>query len=63
MKRVVITGATGFVGSNLTRRLLKDGHEIHLLVRHDYTRWRIDAIRSDVRLHTVDFGTAKPFDG
>ena len=39
MKRVVITGATGFVGSNLTRRLLKEGHEVYLLVRQIYTPW------------------------
>jgi hypothetical protein len=33
MKRVAITGAAGFVGANLTRRLLDDGHEVHLLIR------------------------------
>jgi len=53
MKRVIVTGATGFVGANLTRRLLCDGNEVHLLVRPDYTPWRISAIQSDVRLHEV----------
>jgi nucleoside-diphosphate-sugar epimerase len=53
MKRVVITGATGFVGSNLARRLLRDGHEVHLLVRPRHTAWRIDDMRDDVRLHEV----------
>ena len=56
MKRVIVTGATGFVGVNLARRLLQDGHEVHLLVRHDYNAWRIEAIREDVRLHKVDLG-------
>jgi nucleoside-diphosphate-sugar epimerase len=55
MKRVVITGGTGFVGANLVRRLLADGHEIHLLVRENYTSWRIEAIRQDVHLHEVNF--------
>lgn len=55
MKRVMITGATGFVGANLTRRLLEDGHEIHLLVRRGYAPWRIQAIRSDLKIHEVDF--------
>ena len=54
MARVIITGGTGFVGSNLTRRLLHDGHEVHLLVRRGYTSWRISAIRSDVHLHILD---------
>lgn len=54
MKRVILTGATGFVGANLARRLLNDGQEVHLLVRPGYTPWRIRAIRSDVCLHEVD---------
>ncbi len=28
MKRYLITGATGFIGSALTRRLIRDGHEV-----------------------------------
>ncbi len=55
MRRVVVTGATGFVGANLTRRLLRDGHEVHLLVRPGHASWRIDEIRADVQIHTVDF--------
>ena len=54
MKRAILTGATGFVGANLARRLLQDGHEVHLLVRKNYRSWRIDSILEDVRLHEVD---------
>lgn len=54
MKYIIITGATGFVGANLVRRLLHDGHEIHLLVRQSYTPWRIEGIRADVHLHEVN---------
>ena len=53
MKRVILTGGTGFVGANLARRLLRDGHELHLLVRPNYQPWRIDGIRSDMRLHEL----------
>jgi len=56
MKRVAITGAAGFVGANLTRRLLDDGHEVHLLIRPDHAMWRIDQVRDDVRMHTADLG-------
>lgn len=59
MKRVLITGATGFVGANLARRLLRDGHELHALVRPGFRSWRIDAIRDDLRLHTLELADAE----
>jgi nucleoside-diphosphate-sugar epimerase len=31
--RYFVTGATGFIGGHLTRRLIKDGHEVAALVR------------------------------
>jgi len=33
--RVAITGATGFLGSHLTERLLKDGYEVSILARSE----------------------------
>jgi len=51
MKRVLLTGATGFVGANLARRLLREGHDLHLLVRPQFKDWRIEEIRSQVTLH------------
>ena len=59
MKRVILTGGTGFVGANLARRLLRDGHEVHLLVRPNYQPWRIEEIRPDVRLHELHLHDAE----
>ncbi|MBV9866363.1 MAG: NAD-dependent epimerase/dehydratase family protein [Abitibacteriaceae bacterium] len=53
MKRVIVTGATGFVGANLARHLLQAGYEVHLLVRPAYQSWRIESIQGDVHLHEV----------
>jgi dolichol-phosphate mannosyltransferase len=59
MPRVVITGATGFVGANLARRLLADGHEVHVLLRAGHTAWRIETLRSDLRVHIVELTAAR----
>jgi UDP-glucose 4-epimerase len=50
-RRVLLTGGTGFVGANVARRLLTDGHAVHLLVRPGRGDWRLDGIRSQVRVH------------
>ena len=54
MKRIILTGASGFVGANLARRLLHDGHELHLFLRRNHHLWRIAAIQNDVQLHETD---------
>jgi UDP-glucose 4-epimerase len=54
MKRIVITGGTGFVGANLAQYVLREGHQVHLLVRPTYQPWRIEAIRTELTLHPVD---------
>ncbi len=52
--RSLVTGGTGFVGANLVRRLVADGHDVHLLLRRAYRAWRIAGIEGMVHLHVVD---------
>jgi nucleoside-diphosphate-sugar epimerase len=52
--RVLITGGTGFVGANLARRLLRDGHEIHLIVRSQTAFWRLNDVRSALHIHVAN---------
>jgi dolichol-phosphate mannosyltransferase len=33
---------------------LRDGHEVHLLLRPGYRSWRVEEIGGDVRIHSVD---------
>lgn len=59
MKRIVLTGGTGFVGAGLARRLLREGHEVHLFVRRGHAAWRLRGIEDDLRLVEVDLCDAE----
>jgi nucleoside-diphosphate-sugar epimerase len=53
-KRVLITGAGGFVGSALAKRLVRSGYEVHALLKGSTKRWRLADVQSDLRAHEVD---------
>jgi nucleoside-diphosphate-sugar epimerase len=55
--RVLVTGANGFVGAVLSRRLLADGHELHVLLRGG-PNWRLAEVAADLRVHAVDLRDA-----
>lgn len=53
-KRILVTGAAGFVGAVLTRRLLADGHAVHTLFKSTTAQWRLAGIERDLHRHQVD---------
>jgi nucleoside-diphosphate-sugar epimerase len=53
-KRILVTGAAGFVGAVLTRRLLADGHTVHTLFKSTTAQWRLAGVERDLRRHQVD---------
>ena len=53
-KNVIVTGGTGFVGANLVRRLVTEGHLVHLLVRQRYNDWRVQDVLPHLQIHVID---------
>lgn len=42
--KILVTGATGFLGAHIVRRFAGENAELGLLVRQDSRRWRIDPL-------------------
>ncbi|MGG2397475.1 NAD-dependent epimerase/dehydratase family protein [Pseudomonas sp. SH1-B] len=54
MPRVLLTGATGFLGSHLLEALLKQGYAVSILKRSTSNTWRIDHLLGQVSAFNVD---------
>jgi nucleoside-diphosphate-sugar epimerase len=52
--RVLITGATGFVGSEVARQAVAAGYEVAALVRPDASLWRLDGVTERVDVIWTD---------
>jgi nucleoside-diphosphate-sugar epimerase len=53
-KRVLLTGAAGFVGAVLCRKLLVQGFEVHVLLRNPNQSWRLVEVLPDLHVHQID---------
>jgi len=53
-KRILVTGAAGFVGAALTRRLLAEGHDVHMVSKSTTVPWRLAGVEHDLHQHEVD---------
>lgn len=53
-KNVFLTGATGFIGSHLLKRLIKEGCEVHFSIRERSSLWRIEEFKGKCNCHLID---------
>ena len=54
MKNIVVTGATGFVGSNLVRFLLNKDFRIYIILRLDSDLTNLNDIKEDIEIFRYD---------
>jgi nucleoside-diphosphate-sugar epimerase len=53
----LVTGATGYLGSSLIKRLLAEGWDVHVIVRMNSTLGTVDPIRPSITVHQHDGST------
>lgn len=49
--KILLTGATGWIGSHVARQLVDRGHEVHCTVRMTSDLGRLEGILSRIRIH------------
>lgn len=58
-RRALVTGASGFVGAALARRLVADGWQVHLLLRAGSDAGGLERIGPQLRIHRHDGSTVQ----
>src|SRR4051794_38974129 len=52
--RGLITGGAGFIGSCLARELIREGQEVHFMLRPQTNHWRLVDLKGQFKTHTLD---------
>ncbi|MBU0602744.1 MAG: SDR family NAD(P)-dependent oxidoreductase [Gammaproteobacteria bacterium] len=55
---VLVTGASGFIGAHLTRRLVALGADVHVLLRPESSSSKLDPLGDRIRILRADLGDA-----
>jgi nucleoside-diphosphate-sugar epimerase len=58
-KPILITGASGFVGSNLTRYLVKKGIRVNIIIKKSSNVWRLKDIFENLNVYYADISNKK----
>jgi len=58
-KVYLVTGATGFVGANIVRRLISEKKNVHVIARNKKLNWRLRDVAGAIKAHEVDLLSPK----
>lgn len=61
-RTAIVTGATGYIGSNVVRRLTADGWNVHVIVRNDSKLTLLEKVYDCVNIHRHDGSTKQLFE-
>ena len=61
IKTILLTGATGFIGSFLLPELLKERYKVIIVKRLTSDTWRIQDYLDQVQIYTIEEGLERPF--
>lgn len=53
-KKALVTGSSGFIGSHMTSRLVKEGCEVYVMLRDSSDVWRLDDLRDSINFIKLD---------
>src|SRR3989338_505690 len=51
---ILVTGAAGFIGSHIVKKLIKLSADVHVVVREKNNLWRLNEIKNKIVLHEID---------
>ena len=59
MTNILIIGANGFIGSNLTRGLINEENEISTISKIDSDEWRLQDLKKSYKIYSADITNYK----
>ena len=59
MTNILIVGANGFIGSNLTRDLINEDNEISIITKNNSNEWRLKNLKKSYRKYSADITNYK----
>ncbi len=55
IKKILVTGAAGFLGSHVTEELVKNGYKVIVLKRSSTDMWRLTHLMQEITSYNVDY--------